>query len=56
MFISMVRSEICKQKKECFKKSSEMIWKMPEKILINKKTKRTRENIIMLNLLTSMHE
>ena len=29
MFISMVRS-----KKECSKKTTEMIWKMPEKILI----------------------
>ena len=45
MFISMVRSEICKQKKECFKKSSEMIWKMPERILINKKKQRGQEKI-----------
>ena len=31
MFISMVGS-----KKECSKKTSEMIWKMPEKIFIKK--------------------
>ena len=30
MFMSMVRSKKCKQKKECSKKTSEMIWKMPE--------------------------
>ena len=30
----MVRSKKCKQKEEFFKKSSEMIWKMPERISI----------------------
>ena len=34
MFLSMVRSE-----KECSKKTSEMIWKMPEKISIGDKKK-----------------
>ena len=47
----MVRS-----KKECSKKTSEMIWKMPEKNLIRKCPKGTRKNIMMSNLLTNMHE
>ena len=51
MFISMVGP-----KKECSKKTSEMIWKMPEKIFIKKYPKETRKNIMMSNLLTSMRE
>ena len=43
MFISMVRSKKCKQKKESSKKSSEMIWKMPERISIKKYSKMTRK-------------
>ena len=56
MFKCMVRSKKCKQKKECSKKSSEMMWKMPDIISIKKYPKMTRKNIIMLNLLISMHE
>ena len=36
MFISMVRSKKCKRKCKCSKKTSEMIWKMPERISIKK--------------------
>ena len=55
MFISMVRSNKCKQIKECSKKTSEMIWKMPERTSI-KNTQRGQEKNTMSNLLTSMHE
>ena len=41
MFKSMVRSKKCKHKKECYKKSSEMIWKMPERI--SKKSKKKKK-------------
>ena len=47
----MVRS-----KKECSKKTSEMIWKMPEKNLIKNAQRGQEKNIMMSNLLTSMHE
>ena len=41
MFISMVRS---KKYKECSKKTTEMIWKMPERISI-KNTQRGQEKM-----------
>ena len=50
-----VKEMYCK-KKEYSKKSSEMIWKMPERISIKKYPKMKRKNIIMINLLISMHE
>ena len=56
MLISMVRSKNVSKKKDCSKKSSEMIWKMPERISIKKYPKMKRKNIIMINLLISMHE
>ena len=47
MFKSMVMPKKCK--------TSETIWKMPERILTKKNTQRGQQNINMLNLMTSMH-
>ena len=45
MLISMMKSKKCKQK-ECCKKISEMIWKMPERSLIKKKPKDDKNKYI----------